>query len=112
MSISQEDFLKKIGQRIKTLRISKQFSREYLAELADISPKYLYEIESGKKSCSAYILYRLSFALNTSVDYIHDAKVLPHTEEIIALVNLFDNGLERDLHSLLDILQNLRVNAE
>lgn len=112
MSISQEDFLRKIGQRIKTLRLSKQFSREYLAELADISPKYLYEIESGKKSCSAYILYRLSFALTSSIDYINDVKVLPHTEEISSLVTLFDNGLEKDLHSLLDILQKLRINAE
>jgi transcriptional regulator with XRE-family HTH domain len=97
MSISQEDFLRKIGQRIKTLRMSNQFSREYLAELADISPKYLYEIESGKKSCSAYILYRLAFALNTSVDYINDVRALPHTEEIASLVNLFDNGLEQDV---------------
>ena len=39
----------KTGYRIMKIRLERHYSREYLAELADISPKFLYEIEIGKK---------------------------------------------------------------
>ena len=45
-------------------------TREALAELADISTSFLYEIETGKKSFSAYTLKNLSRALNVEADYI------------------------------------------
>lgn len=59
-----------IGQRIKGLRLRRKMSREALAELADISASFLYEIETGKKSFSAYTLKNLSRALNVESDYI------------------------------------------
>ena len=37
------------GHRIRTIRKQRGYSREYLAELSDISTKFLYEIECGKK---------------------------------------------------------------
>ena len=43
---------------------------ERLAELADISDKFLYEIETGKKGFSAITLMNLSKALEVSLDYI------------------------------------------
>lgn len=45
-------------------------SRETLAEMADISPKFLYEIETGQKGFSAGTLYKLGIALASSSDYI------------------------------------------
>ena len=40
---------KNAGIRIRFLREERHYTREYLAEMADISPKFLYEIESGQK---------------------------------------------------------------
>ncbi len=67
MENTHEKFNIKIGKRIKTMRLHRHYTREYLAEIADISPKFLYEIEVGKKGCSSYVLYMLARALDVSV---------------------------------------------
>lgn len=59
-----------VGERIKELRIAEGRSREGLAEEAEISAKFLYEIEIGKKNISAGTLLRLAKALSCSCDYI------------------------------------------
>lgn len=58
------------GQRIKQLRELKGYTREILAEKAEISSKYLYEIELGKRKFSAAILSRIAKSLSVSCDYI------------------------------------------
>ena len=67
---SDKEFYTRIGVQIMNLRIQKHYTRESLAEMVDISAKYLYEIEKGKKGCSGYILYKLAQCLDTSIDYI------------------------------------------
>lgn len=52
------------------LRGNKGYTREQLAGLADISEKFLYEIEMDKKGFSAITLLNLSHALEVSLDYI------------------------------------------
>ena len=59
-----------VGKRIKTLRLEKKLTREDFAFIADISDKFLYEIESGKKGFSATTLVKISKALKVSMDYI------------------------------------------
>lgn len=59
-----------VGERIMVLRNDRGYTREQLAELADISEKFLYEIETGKKGFSATTLLRISKALEVSLDYI------------------------------------------
>ena len=70
MNIRNQDFYRRIGNKIKKLRIENHFTRERLAEQANISFKFLYEIETGKKGCSAYVLYRLAQSLNVSADFL------------------------------------------
>ncbi len=41
-----------IGTRIRYIRELNHYTREELAEYADISSKFLYEIESGQKGFS------------------------------------------------------------
>lgn len=43
-----------IGQRIKNRRKFMKFTREKLAEMIDISPQFLANIESGKKG---YVIF-------------------------------------------------------
>ena len=59
-----------IGARIRELREIQNYTREGLAERVDISAKFLYEIELGKKGFSAETLCRLAKALSVSCDYI------------------------------------------
>lgn len=59
-----------VGMRIRILREKLHWSRERLAEYADISTQFLADIESGKKSMTIFTFYKLTCALNTSADYL------------------------------------------
>lgn len=89
MEKSYVEFNRMIGKRIMAVRLKNNYTREYLAEMADISPKYLYEIEIGKKGCSSYILYRLTDALNVKIEYImngeNTAMVSNDTAELMSI---------------------------
>lgn len=61
---------REVGDRIRELREIQHYTREGLAEKIDISSKFLYEIEMGKKGFSAETLSRISAALSVSCDYI------------------------------------------
>ncbi|MDD6491068.1 MAG: helix-turn-helix transcriptional regulator [Firmicutes bacterium] len=61
---------KDVGQRVRNLREANEYTRDAFAEKIDISNKFLYEIEMGKKGFSAETLYKISKALSVSCDYI------------------------------------------
>lgn len=85
-----------VGERIKVLRSDRGYTREQLAELADISEKFLYEIETGKKGFSAMTLMNLSYALEVSLDYIMTGTgSRKYDDEIVATLEKFNpNTLE------------------
>ena len=85
-----------VGERIMVLRNDRGYTREQLAELADISEKFLYEIETGKKGFSAMTLMHLSKALEVSLDYIMTGKGnRKYDDEIVATLEKFQpNTLE------------------
>ena len=62
--------IKEMGLRIKQCRKAKKLTQEQLAEVVDISPHYLYEIERGSKSVSLPILEEIAVNLQTSLDYL------------------------------------------
>lgn len=65
-----QDLYVRAGSRIRALRENRGYTREHLAEMADISAKFLYEIEVGSKGFSARTLSMLADCLGTSCDYI------------------------------------------
>lgn len=65
------------GKRIRKTRVMRGYTRKYLAEQADISSKFLYEIENGKKGFSAHVLYNLCNALGVDCDYILTGRERP-----------------------------------
>ena len=78
------------------LRTDRRYTREQLAYLADISEKFLYEIEMNKKGFSAETLMKLSHALEVSMDYIMLGKGRrKYDDEIVATLEQFKpNTLE------------------
>lgn len=79
-----------VGERIRELREIKNYTREGLAEKVDISAKFLYEIEAGKKGFSADTLCRISKALSVSCDYIMLGEETEHrsTEKIVCVLEM------------------------
>ena len=59
-----------MGMRIWKMRKERRMTRDVLSEKADISPKFLYEIEVGKKGMSAETLLKIALALSVSCDYL------------------------------------------
>jgi len=64
------EFNQRIGKRIRKHREGKDFTREYLAELANLSSNFIYEVEVGKKGLSAESLFNLAQALGVTMDYL------------------------------------------
>jgi transcriptional regulator with XRE-family HTH domain len=60
----------KLGSILKTARKTKGFTREQLAEIINITPRYLMSIENENKKPSYDVLFRLVRELGISADTI------------------------------------------
>lgn len=84
-----------IGNRIKMIRESRNFTREELADKAEISTKFLYEVEKGRKGLSADTLLKISRTLSCSCDYILTGKTF-EKEEDEQLLQMLQRFTDRD----------------
>ncbi len=104
----QENFYKLAGQRIMKLRLVNNLSREMLAEMANISSKFLYEIETGKKGFSAYTLEHLTKALSIRSDYILTGfNKSDNCKEIYSTIELFDEAELKKVNNLLEVVYEI-----
>lgn len=100
-----KDINVEIGQRIKERRNFLKYTREVLAEMADISPQFLANIESGKKGMSFSTLKKLCEALGMSCDYVILGKTSGGKhEQIDELLNNIDERY-------MPIVENMLINA-
>lgn len=101
---------KDAGRRIKELRISNNYTRECFAEKVGISPKFLYEIESGKKGFSTGILEQIATVLKVSTDYILTGKCSNNSfERVMRLVESFDDMQLEKVQDILEVLRDIYV---
>ena len=102
------DFYERAGLRIRELRESKRFTREQFSEIADISPKFLYEIETGQKGFSADTLYRIAKGLSVTSEYILSGNNLnTMTEEVKNVLGQFNKEQSETVYELLKLVQKL-----
>ena len=101
-----------IGNRIREIREEKGISREFLANNSEISTKFLYEIENGKKGLSAKTLLKVSQTLGCSCDYLLTGIEHPHinSSELLNVVNKFDDKQQKRIKKLLKLLHKIIVN--
>ena len=82
---------KKVGNRIRELREMHNYTREGMAEMVEISPKFLYEIENNLKGMSAHTLLNICKALDVSCDYIMTGGgEYTCDQEVITIIESFD----------------------
>ncbi len=98
-----------VGERIRELREIQNYTREALAEKVDISAKFLYEIEVGKKGFSADTLCRISKALSVSCDYIMYGEEKEHRgkEKIICVLEMLEPKQVSKIQDILKILSSM-----
>ena len=107
------DFNKKLGLKIKKLRERRKLTREKLGEMAEISDRFIYDVETGQKGISAETLYKLSRALNVTSDYLlfeveENKNELSYVTEI--LKNLSPSVLESVEKIILEISKLISKN--
>lgn len=96
--MEQKDFQMLVGRQVRLHRKAQGFSQERLAELAEVHPTYISNIERGKVSASTYGFYKIAEALG------------------IKLVDLFglldkqsDFGFENELMTITGIIRQMDV---
>lgn len=88
-----------IGSRIREIRKIKGLTLEQLAESAEISANFLWEIEQGRKGMKVQNLAKLATALDVSADYL--------------LFGIRENDADGKLSNMLSVLPNeLKDNFE
>lgn len=62
------NIMKKIGERIRLLRITKGLSREHLSELTDVNSNYIGQLERGEKNPTIETIQKLAKGLNVTLE--------------------------------------------
>ncbi|WP_263362478.1 helix-turn-helix domain-containing protein [Flavobacterium collinsii] len=57
----------KFGNKIKALRENREYSIEYLANIANIDRTYISDIEKGRRNVSLLIIEKLAKALEVNI---------------------------------------------
>jgi len=60
------------GQKLRSLRLSKNLSQEKVAELADLDRTYISSVELGKRNISIVNICRLASALQIEIKVLFD----------------------------------------
>jgi XRE family aerobic/anaerobic benzoate catabolism transcriptional regulator len=61
---SPDDFLQRLGERVRTMRSRRGMSRKALAKHSDVSERYLAQLEGGTGNCSIVLLRRIAGAMS------------------------------------------------
>lgn len=94
-----------LGERIKKQRLLLGYSREKLAEMAEITPRFCYDLELGLKNMSVNTLLKISSALHISVDYLlHGSN--QKSDQYSALFSLIETCPSKDLGHLEQIVSH------
>ena len=101
-----------IGSRIKALREVRGYTREELAEKAEISSKFLYEVEKGRKGLSADTLLKISRILSCSCDYILTGEtfIKNDDEQLTQLLQRFNEKDREYAVKVLTLMQEMHEN--
>lgn len=100
----------KLGQTIKTIRKRNNLSQQDLAELAEISYKYLGEIERGQVNLSVEILIKISNALHVDPAEILAMKSSDNADLSRAKFLLSELS-EQDVKRAVDMLEALKKHS-
>ena len=83
---------KKIGRKIREVRISKGLTQEYVANVANVNISHISNIENNRVKISLTTLIQVCNALQTTVDYIL-------LDEYTSSSDVLDNEILHELQS-------------
>ena len=75
VNADSSSYLRRLGERVRTMRSRRGMARKVLAKQARVSERYLAQLESGQGNCSIVLLRRISRALGLPIEEIGRAHV-------------------------------------
>ncbi len=91
-----------IGARIRQVREERGYTREKLAELADISADFIWEVEVGRKSMKVQNLGRIASALCVSTDYlVYGTSPYKENARLNSIISSMSNDIQKQAEKLL-----------
>src|SRR5882672_4734739 len=81
---SRDDpYLRRLGDRVRTLRNQRGMTRKALAAHAKVSERYLAQLEVGKGNCSIVLLRRIARAIGLPVTQLVDEGAEPALDLVL-----------------------------
>jgi XRE family aerobic/anaerobic benzoate catabolism transcriptional regulator len=97
-----EAFLKRLGERVRTMRSRRGMSRKVLARHSKVSERYLAQLEAGAGNCSIVLLRRIAGAMSVPVAELIDERQRP--VENLLLAQLLDRLAPAELTRARELL--------
>ena len=69
-----DTYLRRLGERVRTMRSRRGMSRKALARHSKVSERYLAQLEAGKGNCSIVLLRRIAGAMSVPVAELIDER--------------------------------------
>ncbi|MEY2992797.1 MAG: hypothetical protein RI946_2191 [Pseudomonadota bacterium] len=64
------ELMEQVGVRVRRARTAKSLSRRELSEIADVSPRYIAQMEAGQGNISIVLLSRVAHALEIGIEWL------------------------------------------
>lgn len=101
-----------IGKRIKERRLEQGVTQEYIANLLDVNPSHISNIECGRAHPSLSSLIQIANILQCSVDYFISGEYTFTTDQqaetldaqIIKKIKYFDPAKKQKVLQMIDLL--------
>lgn len=105
---------KSIGGRIRAVREERGYTREQLAEYANVSPDFLWLIETGRSSMSAQNLGKIAAALDVTSDYlIYGKTVYKENEKINTMLAALPSEIQKQVEKMISVfVDTLRISTK
>src|ERR1700690_2141390 len=99
---STDPFLSRVGEKVRTLRNRRGMTRRALAAQAEISERYLAQLETGSGNCSIVLLRRIADAVGVPIAEIVDDRERPiETMLLVQMLDRLSPGQIADARNLL-----------
>src|SRR6266487_6703644 len=97
------EFLKRLGERVRTMRSRRGMSRKVLARHSKVSERYLAQLEAGAGNCSIVLLRRIGHAMSVPVAELIDERPDRPVEKLL-LAQLIDRLAPAELSRARELL--------
>ena len=106
------DIKKELGEKIKRIRKQRGLTQNQLAELVDISPRNLSNIELGINFVKAETLDKIIESLNISTEELFANNHIKTKNELICEIDKFINKAKNDTQTLEKVYKILKCLVE